>query len=141
MTHFGTTRKRRGAVIVEFALIVPFMLLIIAGIIDISRAYAQLNTINASLREGARYAAALSRPDTSFKEIKTEIRRFSAAFGTPMDTSAVTITTDAYQVAVAVTNYPISIPTLGTLLRGAGLTDVLQVSRTVSFRWERTGMP
>ena len=47
--------KRIGAVIVEFALVVPFLFLIVFGIIDFSRAYAQLNNINSSLREGARY--------------------------------------------------------------------------------------
>jgi len=140
MSRFNFVNKRRGAVIVEFALVVPFMLLIVIGIIDFSRAYAQLNTINASLREGARYGAALSRPDTSFKQIKGEVLRFSGAFGKPMDTSQVTVTYDGYQVAVAVSNYPITLPTLGSFLKVAGL-DTLRVNRDVSFRWERTGMP
>ena len=140
MSRFLRFRRRRGAVIVEFALIMPFMLLIVAGIIDFSRAYSQLNTINASLREGARYGAALSRPDTSFKQIKGEVRRFSAAFGPVMDTSKVTVTSDGLQVVVSVANYPITLPTLGGFLRVAGL-DTLRVNRTVSFRWERVGMP
>ena len=140
MSRFLRFRRRRGAVIVEFALIMPFMLLIVAGIIDFSRAYSQLNTINASLREGARYGAALSRPDTSFKQIKAEVRRFSAAFGQAMDTSKVTVTSDGLQVVVSTSNYPITLPTLGGFLRVAGL-DTLRVNRTVSFRWERVGMP
>jgi Flp pilus assembly protein TadG len=140
MGRSNRSTRRRGAVIVEFALVVPFMLLIVAGIIDFTRAYAQLNTLNASLREGARYGAALSRPDTSYKQIKGEVLRFSTAFGPTIDTGRVSVTSDAYQVAVSVTNYPIFLPTLGGLLKVAGL-DTLRVSRTVSFRWERTGMP
>jgi Flp pilus assembly protein TadG len=140
MSRFARFRRRRGAVIVEFALIMPFMLLIVVGIIDFSRAYSQLNTINASLREAARYGAALSRPDTSYKQIKGEALRFSGAFGRQMDTSKVTVTYDGFQVAVSVTNYPITLPTLGGFLRVSGL-DTLRVSRDVSFRWERTGMP
>jgi Flp pilus assembly protein TadG len=140
MSRFPRFRRRRGAVIVEFALIMPFMLLIVVGIIDFSRAYAQLNTINASLREAARYGAALSRPDTSYKQIKGEAYRFSSAFGRAMDTSRVSVNYDGFQVAVSVTNYPITLPTLGGFLRVSGL-DTLRVSRDVSFRWERTGMP
>ena len=140
MSRFARFRRRRGAVIVEFALIMPFMLLIVVGIIDFSRAYSQLNTINASLREAARYGAALSRPDTSYKQIKGEALRFSSAFGRAMDTSRVSVNYDGFQVAVSVTNYPITLPTLGGFLRVSGL-DTLRVSRDVSFRWERTGMP
>jgi hypothetical protein len=133
-------RKRKGAVTVEFALVVPFLLLIVVGIIDFSRAYSQLNTINASLREAARYGAAVSRPDTLYPVIKGEALRFSTAFGRPIDTSLVTVFSDAYEVRVSVASYPITLPILAPFLKVAGL-DTLRVARAASFRWERTGMP
>ena len=140
MARRNAKRKRKGAVIIEFALVVPFLLLIVIGIIDFSSAYGQLNTINASLREAARYGAATTRPDTLYAIIKGEALRFSTAFGRPMDTTRITVFTDAYEVRVSVTNYPITIPTLGPILGLAGL-DTLRVTRAASFRWERTGMP
>lgn len=133
-------KKRDGAVVIEFALVVPFLFLIVIGIIDFSRAYSQLNTINASLREAARYGAALSRPDTSYAQIKGEAVRFSTTFGRPMNPADIQVSDDGYEVRVWVDNYPIDLPTLGKFLGVVGL-DTLRVDRAVSFRWERTGMP
>ena len=48
---------RRGAVIVEFALVVPFLALIVFGVIDFSRAYGQMNALDSAIREGARYGS------------------------------------------------------------------------------------
>lgn len=127
-------RKRRGAVIVEFALVVPFLFLIVFGIIDFSRAYAQLNNINSSLREGARYGAAMEVPTVD--AIKAEITRFSSAWGNPINTALVTVNVGPPDIVVSVTNYPITLPTLGAFLNIAGRQ--ITVSRTVSFRWERS---
>ena len=127
-------RKRRGAVIVEFALVVPFLFLIVFGIIDFSRAYAQLNNINSSLREGARFGAAQQTP--SVTAIKNEITRFSSAWGNPINTALVTVNVGPPDIVVSVTNYPITLPTLGAFLNI--LNRQILVSRTVSFRWERS---
>src|SRR5688500_19067755 len=75
-------REERGAVIVEFALVVPFLFLIVFGIIDFSRAYAQLNNINSSLREGARYGAA--QKDPTVASVQDEVIRFSTTWGIPI---------------------------------------------------------
>jgi len=80
-------RKRVGAIIVEFALVVPFLFLIVFGIIDFSRAYAQLNNINSSLREGARYGAAQKLRTLS--DIRKEIDRFSSTWANKIDTTYV----------------------------------------------------
>jgi len=127
-------RKRRGAVIVEFALVVPFLFLIVFGIIDFSRAYAQLNNINSSLREGARFGAAMELPNAT--AIKAEITRFSSAWGNPINTALVTVNVGPPDIVVSVTNYPITLPTLGAFLNI--LNRQILVSRTVSFRWERS---
>ena len=127
-------REQKGAVIVEFALVVPFLFLIVFGIIDFSRAYAQLNNINSSLREGARFGAAQISPDVT--QIKAEITRFSSAWGNPINTSLVTVNVGPPDIVVSVTNYPITLPTLGAFLNLAG--QQITVSRTVSFRWERS---
>ena len=126
-------RRRGGAVIVEFALVVPFLFLIVFGIIDFSRAYAQLNNLNSSLREGARFGAAQKVPTP--KDIKDEISRFSKTWANELDTSRVNVVIGD-DIIVSVTNYPITLPTLGGFLNLAGRK--IDASRTVSFRWERS---
>jgi len=49
-------RRERGQAIVEFALILPVLLLLILGLIDAARAITQENTLASAAREGTRYA-------------------------------------------------------------------------------------
>lgn len=49
--------KERGAALVEFAMVLPLLLLLIFGIIEASWAFAQHNDIRYGAREGARLAA------------------------------------------------------------------------------------
>ncbi|NCO32333.1 MAG: hypothetical protein AUJ92_03430 [Armatimonadetes bacterium CG2_30_59_28] len=50
-------KRNRGTAAVEFALALPFMLLVLAGIVDFGRAYSMRVTLTNAAREGARYAA------------------------------------------------------------------------------------
>jgi hypothetical protein len=49
--------RERGAVAVEFALILPVLLLILFGTIEFGRVYSQWQVYNGAAREGARCAA------------------------------------------------------------------------------------
>lgn len=48
-------REERGQALVEFALVLPIMLLVIVGVIDVARAVFQENTLAYAAREGTRY--------------------------------------------------------------------------------------
>jgi len=52
-----TRRDDRGAVMVEFAIVLPVLLLILLGIIEFGRAYNAQVSIQAAAREGARELA------------------------------------------------------------------------------------
>src|SRR6476659_11384177 len=130
---YNMVKCRRGAIIVEFALVVPFLFLIVFVIIDFARAYAQLNNINSSLREGARYGAAMKTPDA--QSIKAEVVRFSKTWANQIDTSQVSVITGD-SIIVYVTNYPITLPTLGGFLNLAGRK--IDATRRGSYRWERS---
>ena len=52
-----TRRDDRGAVMVEFAIVLPVLLLILLGIIEFGRAYNTQVSIQAAAREGARELA------------------------------------------------------------------------------------
>ena len=139
-----TSRGRRGAVIVEFALVVPFLFITIFAVIDFSRAYSELNAINAALREGARTAS--TRKDlitdlaTATTAVKAKMQQTSAVFGyKSLDLNTVTVVPDIpaapEYVTVTVTAHPVPLPVLGKFLRLAPFT----VTRSVRYRWERTG--
>jgi Flp pilus assembly protein TadG len=138
-------RKRRGAVIVEFALMVPFLFIVVFGVIDFSRAYSQLNAINAGLREGARFASVMRKDileGTSAQGlVRQKVQAIAAVFGyNSLDASKVTLTlvadpgTGSQFVIVTVTAHPVPLPVLGKFL---GLSP-FSITRSVRYRWERT---
>lgn len=140
----GARRARKGAVIVEFALVVPFLALIAFGVIDFSRAYGQMNALNSALREGARYGSrAKSYPLGAYvTEVKSKVQSYATSYGfNGLDMNLVNVTTSGppdYQIiTVTVTNHPIPLPVLSNFL---GVPS-LSLSRSVSFRWECTGLP
>lgn len=47
--------KSKGAILVEFALVLPFLLLLTVGIIELSNAFMAFNNLNKSIRDGISY--------------------------------------------------------------------------------------
>jgi len=56
------TARDGGASLVEFAVVLPFLLLLMLGIIEFGILFGHFNEVRHGAREGARYAA-VSRPD------------------------------------------------------------------------------
>jgi Flp pilus assembly protein TadG len=56
------TRGERGAAAVEFALVVPVLLLLVLGITEFGRAYNVQTTLSGAAREGARAMAVQNSP-------------------------------------------------------------------------------
>jgi Flp pilus assembly protein TadG len=55
-------KSERGAALVEFALVVPFLMLIMCATIDFGLAVYTLNNLTAAVREGGRFAATRNPP-------------------------------------------------------------------------------
>jgi len=55
-TFFAAREGNRGQSLVEFAVLVPLILLIVTGVFDLARAVWQENTLAYAAREGTRYA-------------------------------------------------------------------------------------
>jgi Flp pilus assembly protein TadG len=51
-------KSERGTELVEFALVLPFLLLCCLGVIEIGRAYYTYNILAKAVRDGARFASA-----------------------------------------------------------------------------------
>jgi Flp pilus assembly protein TadG len=60
-----TTRDERGAVAVEFAILVPVLVVILFGIIAVGIALFRVVNYASAAREGARYAAVHCRPEAT----------------------------------------------------------------------------
>jgi Flp pilus assembly protein TadG len=60
----GGSRRIDGNAVVEFALLLPILLLVIFGITEFGRAIMTTNVLNSAAREGARLAAVSQLADT-----------------------------------------------------------------------------
>ena len=66
LTRWAGTRlrERRGQAMVEFALVMPILLLLVFGVTEFSRAFMTLNVITSAAREGCRLAV-VTGPDAT----------------------------------------------------------------------------
>lgn len=55
---------QRGTALIEFALILPFLLVITLCVVDLSRAFYMKSVLTSAARDGARLAASLGNPLT-----------------------------------------------------------------------------
>jgi Flp pilus assembly protein TadG len=124
-------RNRKGAAIVEFALVVPLLLLLLWGIVDIGRAFYTLNNLASAVREGARSAAVMATDPTTAANktlIKSTVTTAFTPIGPALLPESVFVTLANRQVTVQA-NYPFAPLVL------VGWT--FPVSRSAIFRWEQ----
>src|SRR5262245_26975109 len=106
----------RGAVAVEFALILPILLMIVVGTIEFGRVYSQWQVYNGAAREGARCAAVMATTFgdcDSLTEVQERIDDASDPYADPPDAA---------------------ISTAG--VAGVGCTDVT-LGEDVTVSWEQ----
>lgn len=127
-------RDERGAVALEFALVIPFMMLVVFGIIDMSRIYYTLNEMSSAVREGARYAAVLEDPAAGEADVKRVVRSMAYTFGGDTLTDA-DVTLDFNGAIVTVRARYVFKP-VTPLLDLVNLAE-LPIERQAVFRWER----
>jgi Flp pilus assembly protein TadG len=76
----GSAPSERGAAAVEFALVLPLLIVLVFGIVQFAIAYNRAQGLHASAREGARIA---SLPQTTQSEITSRVT--SSLSGVPLD--------------------------------------------------------
>ena len=124
-------RHKKGAAIVEFALVVPLLLLLLWGIVDIGRAFYTLNNLASAVREGARTAAVMATNPTIAANttlIKSTVTTAFTPIGPPLQPESVFVTLANRQVTVKA-SYPFAPLVL------VGWT--FPVVRSTIFRWEQ----
>ena len=82
-------RAERGAVAVEFALILPILIMLVFGIVEFSIAYNHQQGLHAAAREGARVA---SLPQSDQATIAARVRSALQGVLSPTDIQNATIT-------------------------------------------------
>jgi len=139
-------RSERGAALVEFALVVPILMMMMCATIDFGLAVYTLNNLTAAVREGGRYAAVIDK-DTwtanSGAAAKTAVsdRVYNYIVGmnnglTAAQTKALISVSNpdaANLITVQITGYPYKpVTPLSTML---GLKTIY-LNRRAIFRWE-----
>ena len=136
-------KDQKGAAAVEFAIVLPVLLLVLFGIIEFSLAFYDKAMITNASREGARAGIVLRDPPLTDVEIKGIVDNYIsgslisfdgasvlAITITPVDTSSLT-TGDPLTVTVS---YPYNFYLLPGFV--AGLTDGLTLNATTIMNME-----
>ncbi|HET7250049.1 MAG TPA: TadE/TadG family type IV pilus assembly protein [Gemmatimonadales bacterium] len=135
-------RSERAAAMVEFAIVLPILLLMVFGIVDFGRALYTLNNLTAAVREGARLASTQISPDpttgSSMTAVSTAVTNYVVAFGGNAGAPTVSETfsgtpPNMQSITVQIVNYPFTPITPLTNLIGLG---TIQMSPSATFRWE-----
>jgi Flp pilus assembly protein TadG len=99
--------NERGAAAVEFAILLPLLLLLVLGTIEFGRAYNAQITLTNAARDGVRVMAIANDPAGA----KTAAKNAAASVSTAIPTSAVTLSTTTCSTGAQVTltiNYSLS---------------------------------
>ncbi len=106
--------KERGQELVEYALILPIMLLILMSILDLGRAVYYYSAIHNSAREGARYGIINPEDPAGIEAVV----RNKAVVLNPIDLTVVIILPDEDTVQVTVTYQFTAITPIAGILLG-----------------------
>lgn len=123
------TKNQRGQSLVEFALVLPLLLVLILGIFEFGRLWMTLNVLTGAAREGVRVAA-VTDPDATLVQ-NAALNVLNAA-----NLTGASITLAGPNAANEVT---VTIQYDYTVLTGSivpGLNGTFQLTRSAIMRWE-----
>jgi len=131
-------RSERGQALVEFALVVPMLLLLLLGVVEFGRAWNAYQVITDAAREAARSAVVANQATTQedvFEVIDSAMRRAG------LDSGSATRTIDGFRAgtgepATIAIVYPYRFRFVGSLLRWSGAKASIQLRTAVVMRNE-----
>ncbi len=136
-------RSERGAALVEFALVVPLLMLMMCATIDFGLAVYTLNNLTAAVREGGRYGATLDATAWS-TDATTRVSNRVYDYIVGMNNGLNAVQTKALIsvakdnttgiITVRITGYPYKPVTPLSVVFGL---RTISLNRTAIFRWER----
>jgi len=131
------TRRRlgqKGTALIEFALVLPFMLVLTFAVVDISRAFWVKNTVHQSAREGVRYLVVHTLSDSA--SVRSRVTEVLNAANLGLKTLSINgpLAGPRYEVQVGV-DFKWLFPVLFTWL-GATFTNPMTIQATCVMRKE-----
>ncbi len=122
-------KQQQGQSLVEFALLLPMLVIILFGTVEFGRLWMTMNVLTGAAREGARVAA-VTAPNTA--QVQTAVNNVLSGASITGATITVVGPNAANNVTVTVRiNYNVL---TGTIV--PGISRTLQLTRTASMRWE-----
>lgn len=127
--------NRRGQALVEFALLLPFIMLVLIGIVEFGRAWNAKQMVTDAAREGARWAVVGNPLITTQQQVIDTVKKYVATGG--FDPSQVTVafpdgfktgTGNITTVTVAMSHRFVALHRLITLLTNSSGVMTLQSS-------------
>ena len=101
-------RKRRGATLVEFAIVAPLMLLFVLMLIELGRYGMVKQALTNAAREGSRTASLATTTDTTAVDTAVE-NSLVGVISSQSDTSVVTITVTPSDLSTVPSGTPIEV--------------------------------
>jgi Flp pilus assembly protein TadG len=136
-------RRDEGSAAVEFAIVLPVLLLVLFGIVDFGRAFWTYNVAVSALREGGRAAAVAGLTGTTCPstEIVDRARArtvtyLQTVFGTGPQIPSVTVTCTAGIIQVGYTGNAFPFTPIAPLVSKLTATSI--TVRPAVFRWEKS---
>ena len=141
-------RSERAAALVEFALVVPLLMVMMCAAIDFGLAVYTLNNLTAAVREGGRYAAVIDKvtwntgggaaaQDSVRNRVYSYIVGMNNGLTVAQTKALITVTNPdptSGIITVRITGYPYKpVTPLANLMR----LQTINLNRTAIFRWER----
>ena len=122
-------KQQQGQSLVEFALLLPMLVIILFGTVEFGRLWMTMNVLTGAAREGARVAA-VTAPNTA--QVQTAVNNVLSGASITGATITVVGPNAANNVTVTVRiNYNVL---TGTIV--PGISRTLQLTRTARMRWE-----
>ena len=99
-------RNRRGAAVVEFAIVAPVFILLVLGMVEMGRGVMVQQVITNASREGARAAVV---DGSTVSSVQTVVKNYLTGAGLPASAATITVTIPAARYGNAAT-VAVSIP-------------------------------
>lgn len=116
------TRREKGQSLVELAVIMVILLLLVAGIVDLGRAFFTTMTLRDAVQEGALYGAI---DPTNTAEIKNHVLNTSGMVPDMIGVNDITVEIfdvpcagNRIKVSAVYSDFPLTMPFIGAVLGG-----------------------